>query len=123
MTDWRVLPYGDKEFALVPDSLRSASWMERELVLPLGKALEAVEHFRAAGVQRLCWEGLHGYPDSKLGGGFSIDGKNFIISDTPEWDIAEVAQTMCGMDAELRPHLEPKGECLLFCLMILDGAA
>lgn len=120
-TDWRLMKYGKREMSLVPESLRSSSWMPRELTLPLNEALQAVEHFKSAGVETLCWENLHGYPDRKKGGTFTIDGEHRVYGHSPDYTIDEVEAAMREQDAELRPFLEPKGECLLFCFMIMDG--
>lgn len=119
MSTWRERKYGEREFGLVPAVLRSRSWMPRELTLTLDDALEALDHFEAAGATKVQWETLQGYSDRRIGGDFTVDGMSGVYGSREDFTIAEVREALREEDAYLRSSVDGVHE-VLFCLMIMD---
>lgn len=62
------------ELDFVPQSILQLSLSERELVLPLNTAVEAIDHLEKEGFLILCWEGWLRYADGAVGHSLSHQG-------------------------------------------------
>jgi hypothetical protein len=86
---------------LLPVQLRERSISQREIVLPLAQALEAIDHLESQGIQILGWEGWVKDEQGRIGHGNAPQGtmslqklsthvaaqlcRNTIQSDASQW--------------------------------------
>ncbi len=66
------------ELDFVPQPILQLSLSESELVLPLNKAVEAIDHLAKEGFVILCWEGWLRYADGAVGHSLSHQGSREI---------------------------------------------
>ena len=95
--------------------LQAKSASDRELVLPLAAALEALRLFEQAGTYALGWEGWLRYPDGRLGHSAKHQGTAFELA-SPVEQHAWLSRTMLQSQTEHDAHPEVPGSELLFCI-------
>ena len=96
--------------------LQTESASDRELVLPLAAALDALGLFEQSGIVVLGWEGWLRYPDGRLGHSAKHQGTASEQSTTRSEQFAWLYRTMQLSQAEHDASPEVPDSELLFCI-------
>ena len=95
---------------LLPEQLQQASASNREIVLRLKDALDAIDILRSKGIEEIAWEGWILYPDGNLGHSAKYRGT------VGFFPIDECVQTMKEDYESWLASPEIDNGILLFCL-------